>query len=177
VAVHDDGREPGTPSRPEAPKVNLPWPEIATRVVVWLFLGAAINLLPLVIAYITGAGEQPNQKGPGSLTLVLSSGDLLIATTAMLPPSLADLAINVKGARHVRIIIVVVGGFLSLLSLLFYGFAFANDLSQQSHTPMVAKHLSPHAVALLSGVFFLSAVLIGAVCVAFLASGEADENG
>ena len=171
-----DRHEPSRSSRPGTPRFNLPWPEITTRIVVWLFLGAAINLLPLIIAYITGAGEQSNQKGSDSLTLVLSSGDLLIATTAMLPPALADLAINVKKARRVRIVIVVVGGFLSLLSLLFYGFAFANDLSRQSHAPMVAKHLSPSSVALLSAVFFLGAVLLGAMCVAFLASGEAGEN-
>jgi multisubunit Na+/H+ antiporter MnhC subunit len=154
-------------------KFNVPWADIAMRIVIWLLLGSAINIAPPVIAYLLGAGDP--RPGVSPLTVVLSSGDLLIAATAMLPLSLADLAINGQRARHARIIVVVFGAMLVLTSLMIYCFAFANYLSEESHQAMIAKHLSPDLVAQLSVAFFLTAVVLGCICTAFLAAG--DEEG
>jgi hypothetical protein len=132
--------------------------EIAMRIVIWLILGSAINFLPVVVAYFASTDSAP-------FASVLSSGDLLIATTAMLSPTLADLALNVKKARRSRAVIVVLGSFLSLVSVLIYGFAYTNTVN-----PGTFKHLSGELVEWLSVSFFLTAVLIGGICSAFLAA-------
>jgi len=150
---------------------RVPWDgvaDIALRVVIWLLLGSAINLLPIIAAYITRAGQQ-SPAGAYSITSALSSGDLLIAATVMLPPTLADLALNTKKAKRTRAIVIIVGALLALFSLLFYGFAFVNNLARENNRTTLATNLSPQMISNLSIYFFLGAVFLGAVCAAFLA--------
>jgi hypothetical protein len=146
--------------------------EVITRLVIWLLLGSAINVLPLIVAYISGAGDEVSTN-TGPLTAVLSSGDLLIATTAMLPPALADLALNATKAPRTRTIIIVFGAFVSLVALLLYGFAYANDKGRQHGQPPFA-HLSPLFVAQASMGFFGCAVILGGATAAFLAIDSTD---
>ena len=159
--------------RRPVPSSTLPLGEICTRIIVWLLLGTTINLFPVLFGYLLGAGDQP-RVASDAFTAVLSSGDLLVAAGAILPPTLADLAINGKKARRSRILVVIAGAMLSLASLIFYGLAFANYLSRESKRPLVVPHLSADAVALLSVGFFLGATLLGALCVALLAA-DSDE--
>lgn len=86
----DGGREADQSSIERPGRFQWPWADIIMRILVWLILGIAINTFPPFIAFIIGAGD-PRAGGHTSLTGVLSSGDLLIATTAILPPALADL--------------------------------------------------------------------------------------
>jgi hypothetical protein len=155
--------------------LSVPWDkvsDVALRVVIWLLLGSAINLIPILTAYLTKAGEQSG-GGNYSLSSALSSGDLLLAATVMLPPTLADLALNVRKAKRTRALVVVLGALLSLFSLLFYGYAFANNLARESNSATVAINLGPQSVANWSVGFFLSAVLLGAICAGFLANETA----
>src|ERR1035438_5074921 len=85
---------------------RMPWADIANvalRITIWLLLGTFINLFPVGVAYLLGVGKQEaGSQSVGqnnSLITILASGDLLIAATAMLPPTLADLALNVKKAK------------------------------------------------------------------------------
>jgi hypothetical protein len=152
----------------------IKWEQVADvtlRVVIWLLLGSVINLVPILAAYLTEAGQGAVQGGY-SLTTALSSGDLLLAATVMLPPALADLALNAKKARRTRIMIIILGALLSFFSLLIYGFAFANNLARENGKATVAANLAPNSVANLSLACFLAAVFIGALCAGFLA-GEA----
>lgn len=167
----DGGRKADQSSIERPRRFQWPWADIIMRILVWLILGIAINTFPPFIAFIIGAGD-PRAGGHTSLTGVLSSGDLLIATTAILPPALADLAISARRARRARIIIIAFGALVSLASLMIYCFAFVNYLSQESHQSVVAKNLSPDLVAKLSVGFFLSAVVLGSICTAFLAAGD-----
>jgi hypothetical protein len=155
--------------RATSKQFKWPWADIIVRVLVWLLLGIAINTFPPLIAYVIGIGD-PGPGSHGSLINVLSSGDLLIATTAILPPALADLAISARRARRARIVIVSFGALVSLASLMIYCFAFANYLSQEDHGSPIAKNLSPHMVAELSFGFFLGAVVLGSICTGFLAA-------
>jgi hypothetical protein len=142
--------------------------DVTLRVVIWLLLGSVINLIPILAAYLTEAGQESAQGGY-SLTTALSSGDLLLAATVMLPPTLADLALIAKKARRTRIIVIILGALLSFFSLLIYGYAFANNLDRENGQVTVAANLGPNSVAHLSIIFFLAAVFIGAVCAGFLA--------
>jgi uncharacterized integral membrane protein len=85
----------------------------------------------------------------------------------MLPPALADLALNVKKARRSRAVIVVIGAFLALISLLIYGFAYTNTVN-----PNTFRHVSSQLVEWMSISFFLAAVIIGAICSSFLAASD-----
>jgi hypothetical protein len=156
-------------------RFKWPWADIMMRILVWLFLGIAINVFPPIIAYLVGAGDP--DPGRSSITFVLSSGDLLIATTAILPPALADLAISARRARRSRIVIVTFGGLVSLASLMIYCFAFVNYLSQESHRALVARNLNPALVTNLSIGFFLTAVLLGCVCTGFMAANNERGSG
>ena len=77
----------------------------------------------------------------------------------MLPPTLADLALNMTKARRARTLIVVLGAFLSLFSVMIYGFADANTVA-----PGTFKHVSPQLVQILSIAFFVTAIIIGGTC-------------
>jgi len=147
--------------------------DVALHVIIWLLLGSAINLFPVLIAYFLGVGEDSGASHSATqnytLNSVLSEGDLLIAAAVMLPPILADLALNVKKAKRTRAITVILGAVLSLVSIVFYGFAYANNLSRESHKAPVAINLTPELVAVWSKNLFLSAVALGAVCAGFLA--------
>jgi hypothetical protein len=156
---------------------RIPWSAVADvglRITIWLLLGSAINLFPVLIAYLLGAGEQEvaNRQVPQSYTLnnILSAGDLLIAATVMLPPVLADLALNVKRAKRTRVLIIVIGAVLSLVSIIFYGFAYANNLSREAHRTLAAVNLSADSVATWSEALFLGAAALGAICAGFLAA-------
>lgn len=149
--------------------------DVALRVVIWLLLGSAINLIPILAAYLTRAGGQPSDESY-SLTTALSSGDLLLAATVMLPPTLADLALNAKKAKRTRVMVIILGALLSLISLLIYGYAFANNLARESNTAAVASNLNPGSVAHLSVGFFLGAVLLGAISAGVLASETASST-
>jgi heme/copper-type cytochrome/quinol oxidase subunit 3 len=156
---------------------RIPWNAVADvglRVTIWLLLGSAINLFPVLIAYLLGAGEQQAANGQVSksytLNSILSAGDLLIAATVMLPPVLADLALNARKAKRTRVLIIVIGAFLSLVSIIFYGFAYANNLSREAHRTLAAVNLNADSVATWSEVFFLCAAALGAVCAGFLAA-------
>lgn len=149
-----------------------PWGDIIVRIMLWLLLGIALNIVPPFIAYLVAGG---------TFTVVLSSGDLLIATTAILPLPLADLA-SVQRAPRAKIIIVSIGALVCAGSLIFYCFAFANYLSQVYHQSTFAKYPSPELAAKLSVGFFLGAVVLGSICAGFLAvdkkgSGERSESG
>jgi hypothetical protein len=157
------------PSHAPSKQFKWPWADIIVRILVWLLLGIAINIFPPLITYVIGIGD-PGSGGHNSLINVLSSGDLLIATTAILPPALADLAISAQRARRTRIVIVSFGALVSLASLMIYCFAFANYLSQEDHESPIAKNLSPYMVAELSFGFFLGAVVLGSICTGFLAA-------
>ena len=149
----------------------IKWDQVADvtlRVAIWLLLGSVVNLIPIIAAYLTAAGQEAPQGGY-SITTALSSGDLLLAATVMLPPTLADLALNTKKARRTRVITIILGALLSFFSLLIYGYAFANNLARENGKTTVAANLAPNSVAHLSEVFFLAAVVIGAVCAGFLA--------
>jgi hypothetical protein len=149
----------------------IPWGQIwdvTLRIVIWLFLGSAINLIPILAAYVTRAGAQATNGGY-SLTTALSSGDLLLAAGVMLPPTLTDLALNAKKAKRTRVMVVIIGALLSVFSLLIYAYAFANNLARENNQTGVATNLSPESVAHLSVGFFLGAVFIGAICAGFLA--------
>lgn len=151
--------------------LSLQWDrvnDIVLRVVIWLLLGSAINLIPILAAYLTEAGGQW-ARGAYSLTNALSSGDLLLAAAVMLPPALADLALNVRKAKRTRTLVVVLGTLLVLFCLLFYGDAFASNLAHENNRATAAVSLSPQSVADWSTAFFLGAVLLGAVCAGFLA--------
>jgi hypothetical protein len=170
----DGEQNTGKSSAERSNRFRWPWPDIIMRIIIWLLLGIAINIFPPVIAYIVGAGDAGSNYSP--LTVVLSSGDLLIATTAILPPALADLAISARRARRARTIIVIFGALVSLASLMIYCFAFINYLSQEQHQSAVAKHLSPEVVAKLSVGFFLLAVVLGSVCTGFLAAVDEQDS-
>lgn len=146
--------------------------DIALRVIIWLLLGSAINLFPVMIAYFLGAREgDGNHSATQGYTLnsALSVGDLLIAAAVMLPPVLADLALNAQKAKRTRAIIVIFGAVLSFVSIVFYGFAYANNLSRESHRVPIAINLTPELVATWSRNIFLCAVALGAICAGFLA--------
>ena len=153
------------------PQLDVQWDkvsDIVLRVVIWLLLGSLINLIPILAAYLTKAGGE-SANGNYSLTSALSSGDLLLAATVMLPPALADLALNARRAKRTRAIIVILGALLSFFSLLLYGYAFANNLARASNKAAVAINLDQQSVASLSVGFFLGAVFLGAICAGFLA--------
>lgn len=154
--------------------LRIPWGEVSDvvlRIVIWLLLGSAINLIPILAAYLTKAGGQSAQ-GNYSLTGALSSGDLLLAATVMLPPTLADLALNVRKAKRTRVLVIILGALLALFALLLYGYAFANNLAREGNKTAVATNLDPQSVADLSVGFFLGAVFLGAVCAGFLAGAD-----
>lgn len=152
--------------------LNAQWEQIGDvtlRIVIWLLLGSAINLIPIISAYLTKAGAS-SADGRYSLTTALSSGDLLLAATVMLPPALADLALNARKATRTRVVVIILGALLSLFSLLIYGYAFANDLARENGGKTVASNLNAYSVANLSVGFFLGAVFLGAICAGFLAA-------
>jgi hypothetical protein len=142
--------------------------EIAFRGILYLFLGSAINLLPPMVAYFTGAGS--GSRMPTSLTGVLAAGDLLIAVTAMLPLELANLGLNTDKAKRSRVIIIVVGASVQCMALIFYVMTSANAASHAGNSPPVFKNLSMVSVAEASEVLFTLAVIVGLACEGFLAA-------
>jgi hypothetical protein len=94
------------------------------RIIVWLLLGSAINLFPVLIAYLLGAGRDEGASQSAiqsySLNTILSAGDLLIAATVMLPPALADLALNARKAKRTRALVIIVGAVLSHFNSLLW---------------------------------------------------------
>jgi hypothetical protein len=144
--------------------------EIIMRIVLWLILGILINIIPVFINFIAASGDRANVGG-NSLTAALSSGDLLIATTAILPPALADLALTAKKAKRARVVIIALGAALVLFALLIYALAFANAVSRENGQ-IEFPRLTATLIAQISLGFFSSAVIIGGIVAAFIAVAE-----
>jgi hypothetical protein len=149
--------------------------EIIMRIVLWLILGILINVIPVFINFIAASDAQA-KAGGSSLTSALASGDLLIATTAILPPALADLALNAKKAKRARVVIIVMSAVLVLFALLLYALAFANAVARESGRAEFPR-LTTSLVAQASIGFFGSAVIIGGVVAAFIAVAEHNASG
>lgn len=140
--------------------------DVVIRVMIWLFLGAAVNFLPILAAYLA----QPEGQ-TSSFISEFGTGDLLIAATAMLAPTLADLATNAKGWQRTRIFITVIGSSVSLVSLLVYGFAQVNLV-----TPGSLENVSFGLIIYFSVGSFGAATIIGGLCAGFLAISSRSDN-
>ena len=150
------------------------WPllDIFVSITLWSLFGVMLNFLPLLAALLVGV-----RAGRSPFTDVLSSGALLIATTAILPLPLVDLAIRVQRARRTRILIVSFGGLVCFVSLMIYCFAFANYISQVYNQSAIFKLLSPELVAWLSVGFFGMAAVLGGICAGFMAAVDEADSG
>lgn len=143
-------------------QLSVPKPSTRERLVRWIGFSVVFPLIPLLAVY----GKASLVGPPVTLTLLVARGGLLILSFGLSAGAIADL-LTVGGDRYGSSKMTI--GVLSLVNLLaaaiFYTvLSDAYTVALETGTPL-EQSLSIDTATVLSLIIYLSAVVMGGVCI------------